>query len=86
MTEDEMVGWHHRKDMRLSKIREIAKPGVLQSLGSQRVRQDRATEQQQPCQAVMRIKSQNVLSKAQLCNAGDPSLIPALPAMQETQV
>ena len=46
MTEDEMVGWHHRKDMRLSKIREIAKPGVLQSLGSQRVRHDRATEQQ----------------------------------------
>ena len=32
-------------------------------------------EQQQLCQAVMRIKSQNVLSKAQLCNAGDPSLI-----------
>ena len=49
VTEDEMVGWHHRKDMRLSKIREIAKPGVLQSLGSQRVRHDRATEQQWQC-------------------------------------
>ena len=37
-------------DMNLSKLQEIVKdrePGVLQSMGSQRVRHDLATEQQQ---------------------------------------
>ena len=34
-------------DMSLSKLREIGKPGVLQSLESQRVRHNWATEQQQ---------------------------------------
>ena len=48
-TEDEMVGWHHRLDMSLSKLREMVKDreaGVLQSTGSQRVRHDWATERQ----------------------------------------
>ena len=39
-------------DMSLSKLREMVrtgKPGVLQSLGSKRVRHDWATEQQPPC-------------------------------------
>jgi len=45
-TEDEMVGWHHRlNDVSLSKLWE-RKPGVLQSMGSQRVGHDWATEQQ----------------------------------------
>ena len=35
--QDEMVGWHHRLDGR-------GKPGVLQPMGSQRVRYDWATE------------------------------------------
>ena len=44
MTEDEMVGWHHRLDhMSLSKLWELVmtgKPGVLQSMRSQRVGHD----------------------------------------------
>ena len=44
MTEDEMVGWHHRLNGHaLSRLRELVmdgRPGVLQSVGSQRVRQD----------------------------------------------
>ena len=49
MTEDEMVGWHYR----LSEFEqnpgdsERQKPGVLQSMGSQRVRHDLAMKQQQ---------------------------------------
>ena len=46
-TKDEMV---NSTDMSLSKLWEMVKdkePGVLQSTGSQRVRHDRATEQQQ---------------------------------------
>ena len=42
MPEDEMVGWQIQ-DMSLSKLWELVKdrkPGVLQSMGSQRVRQD----------------------------------------------
>jgi len=35
------------KDMNLSKLQEIVKSGVLQSMGSKRVRHDLATEQQQ---------------------------------------
>ena len=46
-----MVGWHHSSmDMSLSKLWEIVKdgkPGVLQSMGSQRVGRDLATEQQE---------------------------------------
>ena len=49
MTEDEMVGWHHRlnMDMSLSKLHELVmdrKPGVLQSMGLQRVGHNWATE------------------------------------------
>ena len=51
-TEDEMVGWHHRWTQRtwVSAISRrwwrTGKPGVLQSMGSQRVGNDWATEQQ----------------------------------------
>ena len=45
-----MLVWHHRlMDMSLSKLWEILKdrePGVLQSVGSQRVGHDLVTEQQ----------------------------------------
>ena len=49
MTEDEMVGWHHwlnRQWVWASSGRwgKTGKPGVLQSRGSQRVRDDWATE------------------------------------------
>ena len=40
MTEDEMVGWHHKFG------RWWGRPGVLQSIGLQRVRHDWATEQE----------------------------------------
>ena len=48
MTEDEMVGWHHwlnghEFDEALG-IGETGKPGMLQSMGSQRVGRDWATE------------------------------------------
>ena len=43
-TEDETVGWDpNSMDMRLSKLQELVmdgRPGMLQSMGSQRVRQD----------------------------------------------
>ena len=44
-TEDEMVGWHHRFNGDGSWWW-TGKPGVLQSIGSQRVRHDLVTEQQ----------------------------------------
>ena len=57
MTEDEMVGWHHSSmDMSLSKLWEIVKdgkPGVLQSMGSQRIGQKKKKD---PC------KLQGILS------------------------
>ena len=48
MTEDDRVRWHHHSmDMSLSKLRErqrgkerTGKPGVLQSMGLQRIRYD----------------------------------------------
>ena len=44
MTEDETVGWHHDlRDMSLSKLLEMVRtgrPGMLQSMGLQRVRYD----------------------------------------------
>ena len=57
-TEDEMVGWHHRWTQRtwVSAISRrwwrTGKPGVLQSMGSQRVRHDWASEQQQQIQSL----------------------------------
>ena len=50
MTEDEMVGWHHwlngHEFEQTQGDKEWRKPGVLQSMGSQRVGHDWATEQQ----------------------------------------
>ena len=51
MTEDEMAGWHHRfNGHELGQTPgdgERQRPGVLQSMGLQRVRHKLATEQQQ---------------------------------------
>ena len=51
MTEDEMVGWHHRLNghefEQTLGDSEGQGPGMLQSMGSQRFRHDLATEQQQ---------------------------------------
>ena len=48
MTEDEMVGWHHRFNRHewanSRRLWRTGKPGVLESMGSQRVRHDWATE------------------------------------------
>ena len=50
MTEDEMVGWYHQLNghecEQTPEDSEGGKPGVLQSMGSQRVGHDLATEQQ----------------------------------------
>ena len=50
VTEDEMVGWHYRFNghefEQTPGESETGKPGLLQSMGSQRVRQDLRTEQQ----------------------------------------
>ena len=47
-TEDEMVGWHHRLDKNeFEQVRSwwlTGEPGMLQIMGSQRVRHNRATE------------------------------------------
>ena len=52
-TEDEMVGWHHQLSGHKFKWTlgdsEGWNPGLLQSMGSQRVGQDLATEQQHYC-------------------------------------
>ena len=44
MTEDEMVGWHHRlvghEFEQALELGWTEKPGMLQSMGSQRVRHD----------------------------------------------
>ena len=44
MTEDEMVGWHHQLDgcelKQAPGVSDRQKPGVLQSMGSQRVKHD----------------------------------------------
>ena len=55
-TEDEMVGWHHQLDghgfgWTLGSWWWTRRPGVLQGMGSQRVRHDWATEQQEGSQA-----------------------------------
>ena len=51
MTEDEMVGWHHQfTGMSLSKLWEMVKNREAwhaESMGSQRVRHELVTEQQQ---------------------------------------
>ena len=47
MTEDEMVGWHHQLDgHEFEQALEIGKPGVLQSMGSQRIGHGWVAEQQ----------------------------------------
>ena len=47
MTEDGMIAWHHRLNQREFEQARTGKLGVLQSMGSQRVEHDWATEQQQ---------------------------------------
>ena len=50
MTKDDMVGWHHQLDGHQFEHGTwlwTGKPGVLQFMGSQRVRYDLAIEQQQ---------------------------------------
>ena len=48
MTEDEMAGWHHQLNgHEFEQPLGYRKPGVLQSLGSQRIGHNLATEQQQ---------------------------------------
>ena len=52
MTEDEMVGWHHgcngpEFEQALGEDEGQGNLGVLQSMGSQRIGHDWATEQQQ---------------------------------------
>ena len=48
MTEDELVGWHHwLNGHEFEQPPGYRKPGVLQSLGSQRIGHNLATEQQQ---------------------------------------
>ena len=48
MTEDEMVGWHHRLDGQgfgwTPGVGDGGRPGMLQFMGSRRVGQERATE------------------------------------------
>ena len=49
VTEDKMAGWHHRLDgeeFELQQVGRTQKPGVLQSVGSKRVRHDWAAEPQ----------------------------------------
>ena len=50
-TEDEMVGWHHQLNGRESEqtpgdSERLPRPGMLQSMGSQRIGRNLATEQQ----------------------------------------
>ena len=51
MTEDEIVGWYQQlkghEFESTPRQQRMGKPGVLQSMGWQRVRHDLATEQQQ---------------------------------------
>ena len=51
MTQDEMVGWHHRLNghefEQTPGDREAGKPGMLKFMGLQRVGHNLATEQQQ---------------------------------------
>ena len=73
MTEDEMVGCHHQLDghefEQASRWR-TGKPGMLQSIGSQRVRQDWATE-----------LNQEGLHQGDPSSAPVPALIPCRPCL-----
>ena len=46
-TEDEMVEWHHQVCANTGRQWRTGEPGILQSMGSQRIRHDLATEQKQ---------------------------------------
>ena len=55
MTEDEMVGWHHQLNgHEFGKLQELVMPGMLQSMGSQRVRHDWVTELNWDLQSAVR--------------------------------
>ena len=61
MTEDEMVGWHHLTQLTWiwassRRCRRTGKPGMLQSMGLQRVGHDWANEQQPPHRVILRNK------------------------------
>ena len=75
-----MVGWHHRRNgNELSKLQEMMKdrkPGVLQSVGSQRIARSLVTEQQQSCVECASLVAQP--SNDSKCNAGDMGSIPVL--------
>ena len=47
-TEDKMVGWYHWLNRHESEQTHSGRPGVLQSMGSHRVKHNLATEQQPP--------------------------------------
>ena len=77
MAEDEMVGWYHRlSGHEIEQAPEDegqgrpGKPAVLQSMGSQRVRHDSATEQQR------RLQSGRTESWRQCCSRPPPPRLP----------
>ena len=61
LTEDELVGWHHwlngHESEETSRELRTGKPGVLQSLGSQQVKHDLATQQLLQFACFMQLKS-----------------------------
>ena len=62
--QDEMVGWHHQLNGR--KFEQTlgdseGKPGMLQSLGSQRIWHNWATEKQQPLRYIRQMTNKDVL-------------------------
>ena len=74
--EDEMVGWHHWHDGH-ERVGSrswwwTGKPGVLQSMGSQRVRQDWATEMNWEKVSATRMQQANSLHTQQLPIAPTP--------------
>ena len=80
-TEDEMVGWHHW--LNGHEFEQTGKPGVLQFMGSQRIRHGLKTEQQQPCHPCSTISLTRLInhvyilscfSCVQLCDPMDCSL------------
>ena len=80
MTEDEMIGWHHHLDghefEQALGVWWRGKPGLLQSIGSHRVRHDWVSELNGTEQIYLSCNSSN--SKESACYAGDLGLITGL--------